>query len=194
MATQMVESGNLKGVEIRGIGDTVAMLAALKSKQVDASMATISMMEAAEREGWGVPLVSINEPEVWRRTIGLGGDVQGQWIYGLEDYIRSNPAIVQAFVTGWVRGHDFVMSNKTETVVDLIYSDFLSPFKRDTVAQAVSVLKEKVWSADNMITADAYRRVVSIMSGDKLVSDAEAARFPYDGAVDMSFVRKARNR
>jgi P2-related tail formation protein len=86
------------------------------------------------------------------------------------------------------------MSNKTETVVDLIYSDFLSPFKRDTVAQAVSVLKEKVWSADNMITADAYRRVVSIMSGDKLVSDAEAARFPYDGAVDMSFVRKARNR
>jgi hypothetical protein len=32
------------------------------------------------------------------------------------------------------------------------------------------------------------------MSGDKLVSDAEAARFPYDGAVDMSFVRKARNR
>ena len=39
MATQMVETAGLKGVEIRGIGDLASMLAALKSKQVDASMA-----------------------------------------------------------------------------------------------------------------------------------------------------------
>lgn len=192
MATQMVESTGIKGVEIRGIGDLPSMLAALKSKQVDASMATLAMLDSAEKEGWGAPLVSINNPEGWNKVIGLGGDVQGQWIFALEDFITSRPGAVQAFVTGWVKGQDFIAANRAEAVADLIYADFLSPFKKEVVVQNIAILKEKVWSKDNLVTPDAYRRVVTVMSGDRLVSNADAAKSPYESAVDMSFVRKAR--
>ena len=192
MAVQMAEAAGLKSIDIRGIGDTNAMLAALKSKQVDASMATIAMMEIAEKDGWGVPIVSINNPDVWRKAIGLGGDVQGQWIYGLESFIRAKPATVQAFITGWVKGTDYIMANRPEAVADVIHEDYLSSFKKESVTQNIRVLKDKVWSKDNLVTADAYKRVVTLMSSDRLVSNAEAAKSPFEIAVDMSFVKKAR--
>ena len=192
MATQMVETAGLKGVEIRGIGDLASMLAALKSKQVDASMATLPMMDSAEKEGWGVRIVSIHNPEVWQKTIGLGGDVQGQWIFALDEFISSRPEAVQAFVNGWTKGNDFVMASKPEDTAELIYGDHLSAFKKETVTQTIAILKERIWSRDNMVSSDAYKRVVKVMAGDRLVSDADAAKAPYEVAVDMRFVRKAR--
>jgi len=192
MATQMVETAGLKGVDIRGIGNLPSMLAALKSRQVDASMATLPMMDAAVKEGWGVPIVSINDPDGWRKAIGLGGDVQGQWIYALEDFVKSRPEAVQAFVTGWVKGHDFVMANKPEAIADLIYADYLSSFDKASMTETIATYKEKIWSKDNMVTPEAYKRVVTVMAGDRLVSDADAAKSPYETDVDMRFVRKAR--
>jgi NitT/TauT family transport system substrate-binding protein len=168
------------------------MLAALKSRQVDASMATLPMLDSAQKEGWGVPIVSIHNPDGWQKAIGLGGDVQGQWIFALEEFITARPEAVQAFVTGWLKGNDFVMANKPEDVAALIYDDYLSPFPKETVTQTIAILKERIWSKDNMVTPDAYRRVVTVMSGDRLVSNADAAKSPYETGVDMRFVRKAR--
>jgi len=80
------------------------MPAALKSKQVDASMATLSVMDSAQKEGWGVPIVSIHNPEGWQKAIGPGGDVQGRRIFALEEFITARPEAVQAFATGWTKG------------------------------------------------------------------------------------------
>jgi NitT/TauT family transport system substrate-binding protein len=194
MATQMVDAGGVKSVELRSVGDPPSMLAALKSKQVDAVMATVAMMEGAEKEGWGAVLVSIRNPAEWQKVIGLGGDVQGQWIYTLEEFAAARPAAVQAFVKGWVKGHDFVMANKASTVTDLIYADYLNPFKKETVLESIAFLQERVWSKDNMITPADYQRVMKVMAGDRLISSADAAKMPYESAVDMSFVRKARGK
>lgn len=192
MATQMVETAGLKDVEIRGVGNLASMLAALKSKQVDASMATLPMMDAAVKEGWGAAIVSIHDPEGWRKAIGLGGDVQGQWIFALDDFIKSRPEAVQAFITGWLKGNDFVQANAAEVVSGLIYDDYLSSFAKESVTETIAVLKEKIWSKDNMVTPEAYKRVVTVMAGDRLVSDADAAKSPYELGADMRFVRKAR--
>ena len=60
------------------------------------------------------------------------------------------------------------------------------------MTQTIAILKERIWSRDNMVSSDAYKRVVKVMAGDRLVSDADAAKAPYEVAVAMRFVRKAR--
>ncbi|MGF7159985.1 NitT/TauT family transport system substrate-binding protein [Rhodoligotrophos appendicifer] len=192
MASHMVEKGKLEGVEIRFIGGTPEMLAALKSGQVDASMATMTMMDQAEKEGWGVPIVSINDDAGWTAAMGLGGDVPGQWIYTLAPFVEKRPDAVQAFVTGWMKGNAFVFANSPETVADLIHEEFLRSFKKDTLVRTISVLKEKVWSKDNVVSPEAYQRVLTVMGGDRMMPDADMAKLPYATEVDMAFVTKAR--
>lgn len=192
MATHMVEKAGLQGVEIRAIGGTPEMLAALKSGQVDATMATITMMDQAEKEGWGVPIVTINDDAGWSEAMGVGGDIPGQWIYALADTVASRPDAMQAFVGGWMKGNDFIMSHTTEEVAELIHADYLSSLPKETVASTVAILKSKVWSQNNIVEKDAYDRVMDVMAHDRLISDADAAKLSYDQGADMSFARKVR--
>lgn len=84
------------------------------------------------------------------------------------------------------------MANTPEAVANQFYDDFLSPFKKDVVTETIAILKHRTWSRDNMVSPDAHRRVVAVMSGDRLVSNADAAKSPYEAAVDRRLVRKAR--
>lgn len=192
MATHMVEKAGLQGVDIRAIGGTPEMLAALKSGQVDASMATITMMDQAEKEGWGVPIVSINDDAGWTEAMGVGGDIPGQWIYALAETVAARPETMQAFVAGWMKGNDFIMSHTPEEVAELIHADYLSALPKETVAATVAILKSKVWSQDNIVEKDAYDRVMDVMAHDRLISDDAAGKLGYDDGADMSFARKAR--
>lgn len=192
MATHMVEKAGLQGVDIRFIGGTPEMLAALKSGQVDATMATITMMEQAEKEGWGVPIVTVNDDAGWTAAMGVGGDIPGQWIYAQESTVAERPEIMQAFIAGWMKGNDFIFSHSTEEVAELIHADFLFSFQKPTLVQAIATLKDKIWSRDNIVEKDAYDRVIDVMSHGRLISNEEAAQVGYDVGADMSFARKAR--
>ena len=192
MATHMVEKANIKNVEIRFIGGTPEMLAALKSRQVAASMATMTMMEQAVEQGWAVPIVSFKEERAFRDAIGLGGDVPGLSAFALSSTVAKRPAEIQAFVAGWLKGTDFLMANSAEAIVDLIHQDYLGSFERGTLVRTVATLKDKVWSRDNYLSKDAYNRILAVMGGDRLLSDAEVRKLTYETATDVSMVRKVR--
>ena len=190
MAVYLAERAGVKDkVAIRPLGDFTTMMAAVKSKGVEACMATFAMLEKAREEGWGVPLFDITDAATWDRT--FGGPLPGAGTYVLADTIKSRPGDVQALVTGLCKATDLIMSSSAEASAELILADFLSGYTMASATAAITAFK-KVWSKDNLITAENYARLAGIMGSGRMYSDAEMATATYAANVDMSFVKKAR--
>ncbi|CAB3683346.1 hypothetical protein LMG3458_01739 [Achromobacter deleyi] len=186
----MQKAGVADKVDIRPLGDLATMLGALKTGSVSASMATMSMMEQARQEGWGVPIFDATTESSWNEF--MGGDVPGIAALTLQDTIQKRPETVQAFVTALVRAQDFISGNSAAAVADAIYDDYLNAFPRAAIEKTLGVYQETVFLKDNVITQDAYDRMTAIMGDGRQFSNDEIKTVPYAKCVDMSFVRKAR--
>lgn len=166
------------------------MLGALKTGSVAASMATMSMMEQARQEGWGVPIFDATTEASWNEF--MGGDVPGIAALTLQDTIQKRPETVQAFVTGLVKAQNFITAHSAAEIADVIYDDYLNAFPRAAIEKTLGVYKDTVFLGDNVITEDAYNRMTAIMGDGRQFSNDEIKTVPYDKCVDMRFVRRAR--
>ncbi|OCZ65397.1 ABC transporter substrate-binding protein [Achromobacter xylosoxidans] len=187
----MQKAGVADKVDIRPLGDLATMLGALKTGSVAASMATMSMMEQAQQEGWGVPIFDATTEASWNEF--MGGDVPGIAALTLQDTIQKRPETVQAFVTGLVRAQDFITAHSAAEIADVIYDDYLNAFPRAAIEKTLGVYKDTVFLGDNVITEDAYNRMTAIMGDGRQFSNDEIKTVPYDKCVDMRFVRRARS-
>ncbi|MBB1628592.1 ABC transporter substrate-binding protein [Achromobacter sp. UMC71] len=186
----MQKAGVADKVDIRPLGDLATMLGALKTGSVSASMATMSMMEQARQEGWGVPIFDATTESSWNEF--MGGDVPGIAALTLQDTIQKRPETVQAFVTALVKAQDFISGHSAAVVADAIYDDYLNAFPRAAIEKTLGVYQETVFLKDNLITQDAYDRMTAIMGDGRQFSNDEIKTVPYARCVDMSFVRRAR--
>lgn len=191
MAVYLAQQAGLTGrVEIRPLADLATMLGALKTGSVNASMATSSMMEQAIQEGWGVAIFNGTDNAVWNQF--MGGDVPGIAAYALNDTIQKRPEVVQAFVTGLVKGQDFINANTPEVITDLIHADYMNALSKSAVQKTIALYKDTVWLKDNIVTEEAYDRMAKIMGDGRQFSNEQMKQAGYKQCVDMSFVRKAR--
>lgn len=186
----MQQAGIADQVDIRPLGDLATMLGALKTGSVSACMATMSMMEQAKAEGWGVPIFDATTEASWGAF--MGGDVPGIAALTLRDTIEKRPEVVQAFVTALVKAQDFITDHSAQAITDVIYDDYLNAFPRAAVEKTLAIYKETVFLKDNLITEDAYNRMAAIMGDGRQFSNEEMKKVPYTACVDMSFVRNAR--
>lgn len=187
----MQKAGVAEKVDIRPLGDLATMLGALKTGSVAASMATMSMMEQARQEGWGVPIFDATTEASWNEF--MGGDVPGIAALTLQDTIQKRPETVQAFVTGLVKAQNFITAHSAAEIADVIYDDYLNAFPRAAIEKTLGVYKDTVFLGDNVITEDAYNRMTAIMGDGRQFSNDEIKMVPYDKCVDMRFVRRARS-
>jgi sulfonate transport system substrate-binding protein len=191
MAIYIADRAGVKDkVTVRGLGDFVTMLGAVKSKQVDATIATISMIDAAKQEGWGATLFDVTDQKTWDEV--FGGDVPGVGCYVLSESIGKRGPAIQAFVNAMVKGSDWVKANSPEAIVDLIHNDYLSGFPKEAALRAVTTYKNSLWNYTNILDKPTYDRLVRIMGDGRQFSNEELKSVPYEKSVDMSFVRKAR--
>lgn len=186
----MQQAGITEQVDIRPLGDLATMLGALKTGSISASMATMSMMEQAQAEGWGVPIFDATTEASWNAF--MGGDVPGIAALTLQDTIQKRPEVVQAFVTALVKAQDFITASSAQAVTDAIYDDYLAAFPRPAIEKTLGIYKETVFLKDNLITEDAYNRMAAIMGDGRQFSNEEMKKVPYATCVDMSFVQQAR--
>lgn len=190
MAVYITEKVGLKDkVQIKPMGDFSTMAAAVKSKAIDACIATFAMLEKGREEGWGVPLYNVSDDASWNEI--FGGDLPGLGVYVLEETLKERPDDIQAMVTGLVRANDFIQSKTSEEVAALILPDYLNSFSMPSVTAAVTLFK-RLWSKDNIISETSYARLAAIMGNGRMYSDKEMAEATYAKNIDMSFVRKAR--
>lgn len=186
----MQKAGVADKVDIRPLGDLATMLGALKTGSVSASMATMSMMEQARQEGWGVPIFDATTEASWNEF--MGGDVPGIAALTLADTIQKRPETVQAFVGALVKAQDFISAHDAAAITEAIYDDYLSAFPKSAIEKTLGVYKQTVFLSDNLITEDAYQRMSAIMGDGRQFSNDELKTVPYSRCVDMSFVRRAR--
>ena len=191
MAVFLTERAGVKGATFPGLGDLATMLGALKSKQVGASVATMGMMEQAVEQGFAVPIFDVTNDEAWTGT--FGGDVPGLGCYVMRDSVQKQPDMLQAFVTAMAKGQDYINGNSAQTITDLIHEDYLSSFNKAAVLKTVALYKEKVFTRDNLIGKVEYERLLGIMGGGRQFTADQVKEVPYEQAVDMRFVKKARN-
>ena len=189
MAVYILDRAGLKDkVEVKGLGDFATMMGAVKTKQVAATIATVSMVDAAKQEGWGVPIFDVSDTKSWNAV--FGGDVPGVACYVLAESVKKKPEMIQAFVNALVKATDIVKASTPEALTDLIHEPLLSGFPKESVRRGVSVYKE-TWAYTNVIQKDGYDRLIGIMTGRQF-PEAELKKVPYETMVDMSFVKKAR--
>jgi sulfonate transport system substrate-binding protein len=191
MAVYILDKAGVKDkASIRGLGDFVTMMGAVKTKQVAATMATLSMIEKAREEGWGVPLFDVTQDRDWTRI--FGGDVPGVTCYALDDTVKKRADVLQAFVTAMTKAYDFLKASSPEAIADVVYTEFLSGFPKDAVVKSIGVYKQNWWNYTNVISKESYDRLLGIMGDGRQYSNEELKKVPYETAVDMTFVRKAR--
>ena len=191
MGVYLTERAGAKDVEFRGLGDLSTMLGALKSKQVAATVATMGMMEQGIKQGFAKPIFDVTDDAAWNAA--FGGDVPGLGCYVMQDSITKHPSELQDFVSAMVRGQDFINANTAETITDLIHDEYLHAFDKDAILKTITLYKEKVFTHDNLIGKAEYGRLLDIMGDGRMFTPDEIKKVPYEQAVDMRFVRKARN-
>jgi len=190
MATYIADRSGIKEqVNVRGLGDFATMMGALKSGQVDATIATISMIDSAKQQGWGHTLFDVTDETAWSNV--FGGNVPGVGCYVLEESRESNSDAIQAFVSAMSSAQKVLNESTPEEIVEEIFEAYLTGFEREATLRAVRVYKNGVWSEDNTVTEDSYNRLISIMGDGRQFSNEELAGVPYEKVVDMSFLANA---
>lgn len=183
-------NGIMKDVNVRGLGDFATMMGAVKSGQVDATIATISMLDSAKQQGWGHTLFDVTDEKTWNDV--FGGAVPGVGCYVLEESLKPRGDAIQAFVTAMSKAQEVLNNSTPEQIVDGIFDTYLTGYEKEATLRAVRVYKSGVWSKNNEVSADAYNRLIKIMGDGRQFSNAELQAVPYSKVVDMSFLKKAR--
>jgi len=189
MAVYILDKAGLKDkVEVKGLGDFATMMGAVKTRQVAATIATVSMVDAARQEGWGAPIFDVSDDKTWNAV--FGGDVPGVGCYALAESVKKRPDVVQAFVNALVKATDVLKGASPEAIADMVYEPFPSGFPRESVVRGLAVYKQ-TWNYTNVIPKEGYDRLIGIMAGRQFTPE-ELKKTPYETMVDMSFVKKAR--
>jgi NitT/TauT family transport system substrate-binding protein len=189
MAVFILDQAKIRDqVAVRGLGDLLTMLGAVKSGQVEATVATVSMVDKAVQEGWGVPIFDISVETAWKRY--FGGNVPGIAAYVLEESVERHADVIQAYVNAIVKATDFCKATSALDLARMMAASHLKAYGDEALLRAMQLYK-RIWAYDNLITEEDYQRLLSIMAGRQLKED-EVRRVGYRQAVNMSFVRRAR--
>ncbi|MEP9378293.1 ABC transporter substrate-binding protein [Aquabacter sp. CN5-332] len=189
----ITEAAGLKGkVDFRPLGDLTTMLGAVKAGSVDGCIASYSMLDAAEAEGWGVPIFRAYDDADWNSA--FKGDLPGVGVYVLKDTVEEKRGEVQKLVTGLVKGMDYLKSASNEEIAEMVKADFLPNTPLPALVSAVKKFKS-TWNYENTYTAQAYGDLISAMGDGRMYPTAElTARAKFSDLVDNSFVLKARGK
>ncbi|MFG1464005.1 ABC transporter substrate-binding protein [Xanthobacter sp. DSM 24535] len=193
LGVAITEAAGLKGkVDFRPLGDFTTMLGAVKAGSVDGCIASFSMLDAAEAEGWGVPIFRAYDSAEWNAA--FKGDLPGVGVYVLKDVLEEKRAEVQMLVNGLVKGTDYVKAAAPEEIAELVKSGFLPTTPLPALVEAAKKFKT-TWNFENTYTPEAYADLMTLMGEGRMYPSADlAARAKFADQVDNSFVLKARGK
>lgn len=193
-AAHFVEKAGVQGkVTIRPVGDFITLMAAVKSGQIAATIATISMLDTAIGEGWGVGLFDARNDQAWQKM--FGGTMPASLLWTLSRTIGADTATTSALVAAFAESHRLVGSLSPQEIADLIHADYLRSVPRPLVLQNIADYQKTFWSPTNLIERADYDRMRALMGGGRLFSDKDIQDHgSYESTVDMSFVESAAKR
>ncbi len=167
-----------------GGGASTTMLGGLKAGKFDAIMAVPEWQWAAEDEGFGRGVYDVLDEQAWSRV--FGGPIPVTVGYVLKETVEKSPDLVQAYVNATYRAQQWIRKASDAEIADLIWKPYMDTFSREVVLRSIKYYKT-IFDWDFLIEPKDYENGMKVW-----VPLALEKPIPYDKAVDMSFVRKAR--
>ena len=162
-----------------GVGNVTTMLGSLKTKQVDVLIGAISIVEEAERQGYGKLLYDGSDPKNWDKVIG--GPVPVNVNYCLQAAIDRDPAMVQAWTNAVLRSAQWIDKHTPEEIYAAI-EPFVGSTSRDSNLTEIKEIKS-VGNPKGAIDQAAFDRGAKVWFNDmtrvskQKLSDVYAGQF-----------------
>ncbi|MGC1562862.1 MAG: ABC transporter substrate-binding protein [Bradyrhizobium sp.] len=169
----METMGLVEKVTWIGTGNVDTMLGSLKSKQVDALVSSLSLLNDSMEQGWGTLLFDGTDEAVWNKYIGGKVPVTGH--FTVQSTIDKDPPRMQAFVTALWRATQWVKTHSPEEVYDAI-EPYVGSTSRHANVLEITALK-KVADYEGVVDAASFARGEKVwfreMTGIKPLTIAE---------------------
>ena len=165
-------------------GGPKTMFPGLETKQFDAIMAVPGWVIEAEDKGFGKAIYDTSKPGVFEAA--FGGTVPVLVVYTLEDTVKEQKAMVQAFVNSLVQGMKWVKATPIDEVYRLVADKHFAGV--DPVAvKAEMEFDKNTWAYDGRIDKASWER------GGKVWyrKGSDIPESSYDDLVDLSFLETA---
>lgn len=167
-------------------GDATAMLEGLKAGRFDAIMAAPEGVWVAEGEGFGATIYDVLDGRAWARV--FGGPIPVTVGYALRETVERSPEAVQGYVSACYRAQQWIRRASDEEILELLHRPYMDAFPRAAVLRAIRYYKAIFdWGLE--IDEAAYWNGMRVWSPRAIKAPA-----PYAAAVEMVFVRRARQR
>jgi len=170
-----------------GTGNVDTMLGALKTKQVDILVNSLSLLNDSKEQGWGDLLFDGTDEAIWNKYIGGKVPVTGH--FTLQSTIDKDPAKMQAFVTALWRATQWIKSHTPEEIYDAI-EPYVGSTSRAANLTEISELK-KVADYEGSIDAAEFARGQKVwfreMTGIKPLNMAEVVNTTFIDAARKAY-------
>jgi NitT/TauT family transport system substrate-binding protein len=172
-----------------GTGNVDTMMGSLKTRQVDILVSSLSLLNDAVDQGWGVMLFDGTDEAIWNKYIG--GKVPVTAHFTIQSTIDKDPAKMQAYVTALWRATQWLKAHSPDEIYDMIEPYVGSTSRKANVIEIASI--KKVADFEGTIDAASFERGQKVwfreMTGIKPLTMAEivsptfveAARKAYPG-------------
>ncbi len=152
-----------------GIGQGVAVVAAVRNKAVDAVSNVDPTISVLQTNGdLGVILADTRTTTGTLRV--FGGPYPAACLYVKEEFIQQNPNTVQALVTAMVKALQWIKTHKVEEIVDAMPPEYYQG-NRELYTRAVRATLES-YSPDGRISPAGPPSVLTVLSFDPAVRQA----------------------
>jgi NitT/TauT family transport system substrate-binding protein len=170
-----------------GTGNVDTMLGALKTKQVDVLVNSLSLLNDSKEQGWGDLLFDGTDEAIWNKYIGGKVPVTGH--FTLQSTIDRDPPKMQAFVTALWRATQWVKAHTPEEIYDAI-EPYVGSTSRAANLTEISELK-KVADYEGSIDAAEFARGEKVwfreMTGIKPLTMAEVVNTTFIDAARKAY-------
>lgn len=163
MASMVLTQGGLRvgDVSFLEFGEAQAVLAALRSGQVDAISHTDPLMTILEQKG---EIRIISDTRTLKGTIELfGGPMPGACLFASLDFIRKNPNTCQAVANAMVRGLKWLQTAGPGDIIKTVPENYLLD-DRGLYIASFNKVRESI-SLDGILAEDAPRTALKAIAG-----------------------------
>ena len=159
------------------LGSVANLQGALKSGRVESVMASLSMIETAQKEGYGRVLFDSRDDVAWNRQ--FGGTMPSSVVYALTETIDKKKDAMRRFVRGIVKADDWIKKSTPEEIAVAIAPE-MGGQPVASLAAAIKEYKDTYWRPQGLrVSKEEFARWQEFVVENELVPRADLPKYDF---------------
>lgn len=163
------------------LGSVANLQGALKSNRVESVMASLSMLETAQKEGYGRVLFDSRDGAAWNQQ--FGGVMPSSVVYALTETIDKKKDAMRKFTRGIVKADDWIKKNSPEEIANVIAPE-MGGQPAASLAAAIKDYKETYWRPQGLkVSPEEFARWQQFVVDNELIPKSDLPKYDYNTLV-----------